>query len=396
MILLLAASLLAGGISPASADRPDSRTRVVVLGVAHSIQLVSRRSEPATILALFERIKPAAVCLELTPSRYSAMAWHEFTYEQQQLLIPYARERRLPVYPFDWEPAAEDEFLAFGLTWNPPPLIRRRRDPQFFLSFTDSALQGSTPFFADSAKSREEYRSWYDARDSNAMGERARRLFLYRTSLQAARIAAAAKRHPGEIVLVVVGAFHKDDIEQALGQDSTFEIVQPSTYGLPAPGEVEPFRRPDQFSAIAAFNLLGLQSRVDGADWTWLADAVGRVRDAGSTAEADLLETRLGVLAGRIPPREARDRYRRIGEAAGNSVFRWTGVLDRRRLDSYFDPFGNLTIAQRARLEMARESAKLNEPGETQRLRRLLAGELPELQRVQLEAYWREFLEQTR
>ena len=43
-----------------------------------------------------------------------------------------------------------------------------------------------------------------------------------------------------------------------------------------------------------------------------------------------------------------------IENTSPDTKFSWTGVKDLERLDSYFDPFGNLTVRQRATVELAR------------------------------------------
>lgn len=63
-------------------------------------------------------------------------------------------------------------------------------------------------------------------------------------------------------------------------------------------------------------------------------------------------------------------------------------MKDVRRLDSWFDPFGNLSVRQRARLELARESILAGRPAEADRLRTALGRELTARQRRQLDGYW--------
>ena len=58
-------------------------------------------------------------------------------------------------------------------------------------------------------------------------------------------------------------------------------------------------------------------------------------------------------------PEDAAQHYERIRMMAEDDErFTFTGVKDAARIDSYYDPFGNLSIEQRARLEIARESYK--------------------------------------
>lgn len=63
-------------------------------------------------------------------------------------------------------------------------------------------------------------------------------------------------------------------------------------------------------------------------------------------------------------------------------------MKDIRRLDSWFDPFGNLSVRQRAHLELARESIRAGRRAEADRLRTALGGELTARQRRQLDGYW--------
>lgn len=101
-----------------------------------------------------------------------------------------------------------------------------------------------------------------------------------------------------------------------------------------------------------------------------------------------VLATRLDLLQGRISRAEAIGRYKQIAAAAGEARFTWTGVKDVRRLDSWFDPFGNLSVRQRAHLELARESILAGRPAEADRLRTALGRELTARQRRQLDGYW--------
>jgi hypothetical protein len=74
---------------------------------------------------------------------------------------------------------------------------------------------------------------WHNTLASQPRFDFARRLYLYRTCMQAMRIAQVAKGHAGQTVLVIVGFFHKDDIERILRDFPHIELVQPSTFGEP-------------------------------------------------------------------------------------------------------------------------------------------------------------------
>jgi hypothetical protein len=70
--------------------------------------------------------------------------------------------------------------------------------------------------------------------------------------------------------------------------------------------------------------------------------------------------------------------------------FAFTGVGDARRLDSYFDPFGNLGVRQRALVETARAWTLAGRPLEAARVQTALRSDGPwsPLRRAQVAAYW--------
>ncbi|MGO4775411.1 hypothetical protein AB4084_07830, partial [Lysobacter sp. 2RAB21] len=213
-------------------------------------------------------------------------------------------------------------------------------------------------------------------------------LYLYRTYLQAQRIAAAARAHPGGTVVVVVGEFHKLDIEAILQDDASIRVVQPSSLGRPSPQEIQAHDRREYRAAIASFNLLGAQASSGAIDYEFVRAAVEALEAAGTTPEARLFRTRLDLLQKRIGRAEAVERYQAIAASAGDAKFSWNGVKDAARVDSYFDPFGNLSVRQRALLEAARELLAAGEVKRANELRDACAAGLSPRQREQLQGYW--------
>ena len=92
---------------------------------------------------------------------------------------------------------------------------------------------------------------------------------------------------------------------------------------------------------------------------------------------------------GGVGPEDAAQHYERIRMMAEDDErFTFTGVKDAARIDSYYDPVGNLSIEQRTRLEIARESYKGGrvEAAEGMRTHLLTSAGLSVLQRHQFEA----------
>jgi hypothetical protein len=87
----------------------SDRTKVVVLGVNHSVQLVSHKCQPTVFRAFFDPVAPDAMCVERPPQELLRRDFDERTYEVQYIAVPYARQKALPLYGFDWRPADEDQ-----------------------------------------------------------------------------------------------------------------------------------------------------------------------------------------------------------------------------------------------------------------------------------------------
>ncbi|MFN3944987.1 MAG: hypothetical protein ACK4K7_08660 [Allosphingosinicella sp.] len=317
---------------------------------------------------------------------------YEFTYEIQDVIVPWARETGTPLCPFDWLPSPEDSALAFGVDdLERPPFLRRPSGFQGFVSFPEPRSLTDGLFFADAEEERARHRSFYGAYPEQPRGDFARRLFLYRTFLQARRIAAAARAYPGGRVLVVVGVMHKDDIERILAGDPRIRIVQPSAIARePDAVAVARETRAEHLFAIAHFNLLGAQSRTGNVDRSWMEVVVRQLERERPGPESRLLRLRLDEAQGRLDYDNAIPAYLGIAAEAGDLRFTWDGVKDRSRIDSIYDPFANLTIAQRAQLEAARVHQAAGRDADAEHLRAALRETLAgDDQRYQLDAYWR-------
>jgi hypothetical protein len=372
--------------------------RVMVLGTDHSPQLVARSCRPAVLRAFLARVRADAICVECTPEAFARNAIPDFVYEARHVAVPFARERGTPLYPVDWMPRAEDQRLVWGVPdLLEPPLVRAAGGQADFLAFTDTAKFARGLFFAEESGCRGEIDAWQDQPRRAGEADFPRRLSLYRTYMQAMRVKAAAESHPGGTVLVMVGYMHKYDIERVLAGNPRIAVVQPSAAGAPSEEEVAAARRPEDDWAVASFNLLGLQAARGSVDWAWVGEVLARLEAEAPGAEATLLRVRHDVMRGRLRPGDAADRYRALAETeAADRPFTFDGVADRRRLDSYYDPFGNLLVRQRALLEAAREWYKSGASLTAEALRARLAGELSPRQAIQLHAYWAPYVERTR
>lgn len=389
LIAMLGFAASPQAVAAATAAEPDAPARVIVLGVGHAAQLVAENDRPGLLAAFIERTAPDAICVERAPEPFARGDMYEFTYEIQDVVLPHARARGIAVCPFDWEPSHEDQMLGWGIDLTAPPEVREPGGFQGFLSFPQPEQLQRSLFSSDDRATLAEVEHWIATPAPEASRDLARRMYLYRTFMQARRIAQAARQRPGQTLLVVVGEFHKYDIEAILAGYPWLRVVQPSSIGAPTAEQTERATTRAQRVAIASFNLLGVQADSGNVNWDWVDRELQALERERRDAETMLLRIRHERLTGRIDDATAAARYRDIAaDADAARRFTWDGVRDRSRVDSYFDPFGNLRIDQRARLEQARALRAQGENADAQALLDGLRNELTPRQGRQLEAYW--------
>jgi hypothetical protein len=371
----------------------QDKASIIVLGVTHSMQLVNPRQQPALLRAFFDRVNPKAICIESTPEQYAQNDFYEFTYEQQHCLIPYARKKSIPVYPIDWWPGAADLGIALGTNdVEYPPFIRQGNGFRGFVYFEDSSVFKHDLYYAEATAARNELKEWYTVYPEKLQFDFARRLFLYRTFMQSMHIKKAAENYAKDTILVVVGSYHKDDIEKTLSGFG-FTIINPADFGTFNHSEAGPSTNMEDIYAIASFNLLGLQSTTIFLDTSFLNTIMGLLWN-DKMAENSLLDTRWKLLTKKISTAQAIDRYKNaLNNLSREIKFTWTGVKNEGRLDSYFDPFGNMTVWQRINLELAREYYKLKNEKSYAEVKQLLLNEFAGVKKYMLTEYIKLYLE---
>lgn len=335
------------------------KPKVVILGVEHSSQLINYNHQPAVLRAFIKKVNPSAICIERSPEEYLRNDFYEFTYEQQEVIIPFAKQIKIPIYPIDWLPKSDDLQLAFGTdNLEIPSFTRNSNGFMGFTVFSDSTSFIKDFYFADDIDYPTKNKDWYGTYPHKVKFDFARRLFLYRTFLQAKRIQAVLKNFKeNDTILVVIGSLHKNDIEKILTGNG-YNLIQPNSYGTITEIEIaDNFLKKDAY-AILNFNLLGMQANIGNPNMKLVKFAFDKISEDENT-ERQLYEIKYNLLLNKIDSESAIKKYKRlIEDSEAQKNFNWTGVKDRSRIDSFFDPFGNLNLNQRIRLELAREYLK--------------------------------------
>lgn len=368
---------------------------ITILGVTHTGQLMSAAQQPAALRSFVERVNPNALLIERSPEEYARGDFYEFTYEQQFVLVPFAKQHNIPIHPIDWLPKEDDIRLAFGVQDLEVPAFTRSPTGFWgFTSFSDSSVLEQSLYYAEESSERNSNLEWYamyPQKQVNADG--ARRLFLYRTFMQAKRIEAVAKNYTEQdTLLVVIGSLHKADIEAILS-GAGYTIINSARFGVIAPEEIKRnYTTLDAF-AIASFNLLGVQSRNNVTDHPFLQEAINHIKTVASP-EAQFFATKYQLFTKKITAKEAIVQYNALLKTLPKTtVFTWTGVKNRARLDSYVDPFGNMTLWQRLHLELAREYFKTGDRANYTKEQNLLLAELQGLKKAMLISYMPLYIE---
>ena len=367
-------------------------TKVIVLGVGHSNQLVTKDCQPAAYRAYIDRIKPDVIGVERSPLEFNRSDFYEFTYEQQYIIVPYAKKNKIPLRPFDWLVNGEEQQLAWNINdIDQPPLIRGENTYKNFIFFDEAFMQEDEFFLSETDEVKLKMENWLTTANAGE-SDFPRRLFLYRTFMQAMRIKQIAKEYRGGTFLVVVGLMHKNDIDNILSEVPNIDLVQPSQFGYPTSQEIDENTEVSDLFAVLTFNLLGVQSN-HFVDWDWMEHVSKSLERKTEGVELDLLKIRLGVLTNRIGSKEAVAQYEElINTIDTDQVFTFNGVKDDSRIDSYFDPFGNLSIENRIYVEIARECSKIGDIKKVIEIKNLLLNQISKLQGIQMNAYWEKYL----
>ncbi|GAA0459988.1 hypothetical protein GCM10008935_14110 [Alkalibacillus silvisoli] len=368
-------------------------TKVIILGVGHSNQLVSESCQPAVYRAFFDQIKPNVIGIERSPLEFERDDFYEFTYEQQNIVIPYAKENNIDIRPFDWLPSTDDQQLAWNTNdIDQSPIIRMENSNKSFLYFQKKSTLEDL-FDLESEEVNQQIENWKTTIMPGA-NDFPRRLFLYRTFMQAMRIKHIAKGYIGKTVLIVVGHMHKRDIESILTEISYIDVVQPSEYGIPTRENVISNIRNEDLYAVASFNLLGVQSN-HFVNWEWIRNVIQSLNEIQADLETEIFNIRFELLTRKIKSEDAISKYKNLlDNIEPNRKFKFNGVKDNSKIDSYYDPFGNLTVMNRVRLEIAREYYKGGNINEGERFRKHIMenDNLTQLQQLQLNAYWDDYV----
>ena len=112
------------------------------------------------LAAFLDRAQPDAICIERSPEAFARNDYYEFTYEVQDVIVPFARARGVDLCPIDWAPPSEDAKLGFGTDLEAIPQVRPDQGFQGFLSFPRPAQLNRDIFHADTEVNLAKVAQW--------------------------------------------------------------------------------------------------------------------------------------------------------------------------------------------------------------------------------------------
>lgn len=354
------ASTKAAGPRPQADAAARRRGTILLVGVYHAPeQFWGERLSPAHVRAALEAFKPEVVGVESNPEWFARGRFYLATYEAQNVAVPWARRRGVPVYGIDWIGDLGDKDFAWRQRVEQ---VRRVRADAGSARVTPSSYRYGLAGWDDLQTPKEDPELDFVALNGPAFGEKwvrwidegrsrkgsAQEYMEERDNHIVAYVTAAADRHAGARVAVVIGAAHRGDLERKL-RARGFDVVGPAT---PAGAARESGgRRPDDL--LTAEDVAAI-----------LSEAWDSTRRTGVTRErAERLLARLPSLAGEDPRAKfwgeyftarrlmlggdmagARAAFERIAAGAAETRFPFRGS----RWRSY------LTLRQSALLELGR------------------------------------------
>jgi len=368
----------------------SEKAEVVILGVSHSAQLFVQDYRPAILRGWLANASPDVIAVELTPSRFDSKNYYDFTYEIQGVVIPFANEFGIGLAPFDWEPAKKEGRLMFGFDLFHTPTIRPSRGWRSFLSFTGDESELVKHFYiGDQNSIRKRLEGWMDTPATSPQAEAARRLYLYRTFLQARNIEQIARNNLGKRIVVVVGYMHQPDLERVLASSEVVRLISPSEFSVPEAQTLKQYERNEDLYAIAWANLFSTHSELHGFDTEWIKNVLHEIKGLDEGSEYKILKLKYEQrLSAEVSVSQLISWISLAESISLNDEPSWRGGISETRVDSDFEPFSALSLRQRAFHEAAIVACKLRELDELPQLKNQVIKTLSEERVKHYLEYW--------
>lgn len=204
---------------------------IYIIGVTHApTQFYSGTMSPAHIREFLKALNPDVVGVESNPTWFNKGQYYLATYEAQNITVPWAKERKLPVYGIDW--ITDKNSSVNTLSDSHSELLRLQRVRQIQKEKEKPKLKAVNYQYGlwsklktpspnsdtfrklNSMEFGKKVIQWID-KDKNTPGT-ASAYMNVRDSRITDHIEALVKKHPQAKIVIVIGAMHKLDVERRL------------------------------------------------------------------------------------------------------------------------------------------------------------------------------------
>lgn len=232
MILSLYALVIAFPILSRERDA-QPEFEVLVLGTGHApTMFLSPEYTPAHLRAALERAQPGVVAVECHPTWFAHGRYHEVTYEGEGVAVPWAREHGVPAHGVDWKDIQawdrDEELAALGEAEFLRGLVEAGGPwPLSAFGLAPGADYEGGPMGEYDLRhiNSKEYglsrHEGLDPEDPDFAGARDRGI--------ARNCAEVMRAHPGERLVVVIGAHHKPFLDVLFGRMEGVRVLQMET-----------------------------------------------------------------------------------------------------------------------------------------------------------------------
>jgi len=194
---------------------------VTVIGTFHGSMRGMKYYTPSKLKILIADSQPDVLAIEIRPEDFQVGRLDNNPWDMNEIVIPYATSKNIPLEPIDWWP---DDLRArhdLALKEIEKSVEGKKRlmelEDEWALHKSDFPdFNDATPEYIHSPEfSHRE--SEYRANVKQQLGEGPQNLMWYtRAEKINGNLDVVIKKYPGKRITVVVGAFHRPDIERFL------------------------------------------------------------------------------------------------------------------------------------------------------------------------------------
>jgi hypothetical protein len=206
-----------------------AKTQITIIGTFHDGLKNMKFYSPEKLQSFLEKTNPEIIAAEIRPQDYAKGDLSPNPWDMNEIVVPFAGVRHIEIEPIDWWPdnmraQYRQYYKELTVTEKGRQIYNEVEDEWAPHKKTFLSSREATPEYIHSSLFAERDSS-FRSKVKKLVGEGPQNLFWYtRAEKMNENLAEVIRRHPGQRITVVVGAFHRPDIENFLKTQSNVEI----------------------------------------------------------------------------------------------------------------------------------------------------------------------------